>query len=310
MWRFLLILSLLAGCARDLVATVNGLPITRATYEQALRIALMQHDPILVRDTKRWAIVKQQVLDQLIIDTLLAHEAESSGIRPSENELAEMYNQYKGQYTEEAFQEMLSAKGIVYEAWKTFRRQRYLIEQLTAARAGDAEAPTAEAVERYYREHRADFSEPEAVRVRQIVTESETTAKTLREKILKGANFAQLAAEYSLTPDGKEGGDLGYIPRGTFPEVFDRVCFRLPVGAMSDVVKSEYGYHLFKVLDRRPARVLSLADARPRILEELRRGQGVEQYAQWVEETRALARITINTEQLARATVQGLPYEK
>lgn len=303
----LLALLLISGCARDLVATVNGLPITRATYEQALRIEFMKYDPILLRDTARWTAIKQQVLDQLITDTLLVHEAESAGIHPSENDLAEMYNQYKGHYTEEAFQEMLSMKGIAYEAWKTFRRQRYMIEQLATVRAEKGDAPTAVAIEQYYREHRADFSEPEAVHVRQIVTESERTARTLREKILKGANFAQLAVEYSLTPDGKEGGDLGYIPRGTFPEVFDRVCFRLPVGAMSDVVQSEYGWHLFKVLDHRPARVISLADARTRIVETLREGQAAERYTEWAGAARAKARITINTERLTHVTVKGLP---
>lgn len=305
---FLLLLFFAVGCSRDLVATVNGATVTRATFEQALQIEAMKYDPIVLSDPGRLQILKDQVLTQLITDCLLADEAAKAGIRPTDAELNEVYDQFKGQYTEAAFQEMLRLKGIDYAAWQTFRRRRYLIDRLAETRFTALPRITAAAVEQYYREHRAEFVEPEAVQVRQIVTEDEAAARQLREAILKGGNFAQLAMQYSLTPDAREGGDLGYIPRGSFPRVFDEVCSRLPVGAMSDVVKSDYGYHLFKVLDRRPAKVIALAEARSGIEERLRQEQATATYAAWIDQLKHQGKITVYKETVARVRLKGLRH--
>lgn len=310
LFLFGLYTAALNGCARNVVATVNGEAILQSTFEQAVRIEAMNYDPVLLHDGKRVAAMKTRVLDTLVNNTLLSQEAVRADIRPTEEELAEVYNQFKGRYTEEAFQKMLSLKGISYDVWKMLRRQQYLIERLAEQRETKGKAITAAAIEQYYRDHHDEFVEPESVHVRQLVTDKESTAKTLREKILKGANFAQLAMEYSLTPDGKNGGDLGYIPKGTFPAVFDQVCFRLPTGAMSDVVQSEYGYHLFKVLDRRPGRVISLNDARPQIEAALRHEATEQGYHDWVETLRHQAKITIHKDRVADVTVKELPNEK
>ncbi|MBI4366158.1 MAG: peptidyl-prolyl cis-trans isomerase [Deltaproteobacteria bacterium] len=300
-----LALGIGTGCRNPEVAVVNGHPISRTLFEQAVRIELMKHDPILLRDATRMAALKERVLETLVTNTLLANAAAQAGVRPTAAELEDAVNTYKGEYTEEAFQAMLQSKGIEYVAWRSLREQQYYIDRYWAERgkhAAEATIPTA-AVEEYYREHREEFAEPESARVRQIVTADEATAKQLRERILKGANFAQLAAEYSLTPDGKQGGDLGYIRRGSFPAVFDEVCFRLPVGAMSDVVQSEYGFHLLKVLDRRPARVIPLSEARETIRQRLR----ADATAASLEEQRAAlrkkARVTIRKDVIAKVVV-------
>ena len=65
---------------------------------------------------------------------------------------------------------------------------------------------------------------------------------------------ANLARKHSLSPDAKQGGDLGWFERGAMPPIFEQVCFALPEGKVSDVVASSYGFHLFKVIGRRPAR--------------------------------------------------------
>lgn len=311
--NFLLLATALFGtaCAGDRVAEVNGTPITRQEFEQALRIEAMKHDPLLLRDAKRFAAMKDQLLDRLIQETILYQAALKVGTQLTDDELTDIYTAYKGQYTEESFQTMLQKKGIDYAAWKEFRKRRYVIDRYAEQQLpAGAKTVNAATIEQYYREHRAEFIEPESVRVRQIVTETEAEAKQLRERILKGANFAQLAMEHSLTPDGADGGDLGFIPRGTFPAVFDQVCFRLPVGAMSDVVKSEYGYHLLKILDRRPGRVIPLAEARESITIRLQQEAMAEAYQQWAEPLKQQAKLNIYRDTVAKVTVKGLLYEK
>lgn len=302
--------SLGNSCGRDLVAIVNGEPIVREYFEQALRIEAMKYDRITLRDARSLVHLKEEVLQHLIRDTLIAQEAVKSGIQPTEAELAEIYVEYKGHYTEQSFQQMLQNKGINYSAWKAFRKTQYTIERFAQQAMAKQITIAPAAIQHYYRAHQAEFVEPASVRVRQIVTEDEATAKQLREKILKGANFAELAMGYSLTPDGKEGGDLGYIPKGSFPAVFDQVCFRLPAGAMSDVVKSEYGYHLFKVLDHRPARVIPLNEVQQEIESRLRQEEADRIFDRWVEPFQTNAKIAIYKDAVARAVVKEIPHAK
>jgi peptidyl-prolyl cis-trans isomerase C len=85
------------------------------------------------------------------------------------------------------------------------------------------------------------------------VVKSQEEARRVLAKIREGMSFDEAARRWSLSPDAKVGGDLGFFKRGMMPPVFDQTCFNLQPRQVSEVVSSEYGYHLFKVLDRRPA---------------------------------------------------------
>ncbi len=127
-------------------------------------------------------------------------------------------------------------------------------------------------VERHYTEHVAEFQAAETVRVSQIVIATREEAAQLRDRLRREPqNFADIARRLSIAPEGKNGGDLGYIVRGGgFPEVFD-LCFSLPKNVVSDVTPSPYGFHLFKVTDRKPAQRLTLEQVRGQVLERLGR---------------------------------------
>ena len=90
---------------------------------------------------------------------------------------------------------------------------------------------------------------------------SSVLSRRLREELYRGAKFGDLARAHSLSADARLGGDLGWFPKGVMPPEFDKVAFSLQPGQTSDVVTSEYGFHIFKVLDRRPAHI-SMASSR------------------------------------------------
>jgi len=133
----------------------------------------------------------------------------------------------------------------------------------------DRIAVSREEVEKYYEEHRDQFRKPEEVRVRQIVTKTEEEAEKLRKMVLRGASFEELARKHSLGPEAKNGGDLGYFPRGRMPPAIEEACFKLWSSHVSRVAASPYGFHLFQLVDRRAARELSLEDAREEIERKL-----------------------------------------
>ncbi len=87
---------------------------------------------------------------------------------------------------------------------------------------------------------------------RHILVETEAEAEDLKRKIDDGADFAALAKEHSRCPSGKEGGALGTFGQGAMVPEFDRVVFGdLPVGEVSEPVKTEFGYHVIEVTERR-----------------------------------------------------------
>ena len=91
------------------------------------------------------------------------------------------------------------------------------------------------------------------IRVRHLLVKTEEEAELIRGDIrARKISFANAAQRYSIAPEGKGGGDLGWFSRGQLPKVFDS-CFDLETKRLSKVVASDYGYHLFEVLERQKA---------------------------------------------------------
>jgi peptidyl-prolyl cis-trans isomerase C len=113
---------------------------------------------------------------------------------------------------------------------------------------------TEKAVRGFFEEHRANYATKEAVHVRHILVESESEARTLLLEALSGKDFGELAAKASKDQGSAEkGGDLGWIEKGdTVPE-FEQAAFSTAKGGFAGPVKSEYGWHVIQVLDKRPA---------------------------------------------------------
>ncbi len=128
----------------------------------------------------------------------------------------------------------------------------------------------------------------------------EEARRVLAEIRGKSMSFDEAARRYSLSPDAKVGGDLGYFGKGTMPQVFDQACFALAPGQVSEVVASEYGFHLFKVLDKRPAEKRSLEKARAEIDRILLRKKQEEAQKAAVQALRAKANVKVDEAALAQ----------
>jgi peptidyl-prolyl cis-trans isomerase C len=132
------------------------------------------------------------------------------------------------------------------------------------------------------------------VRALHLAVRMEPAARKLWERIHNGAQFEKLARLYSVSPDRERGGDLGFFTRGQKPKAFEEACFRLKPGQLSPVTPSEYGYHLFKVLERRPARPRTFEEARADIVAALRREKEAAAEEAFRRELRARAAIEID----------------
>ncbi len=120
------------------------------------------------------------------------------------------------------------------------------------------------------------------MRARQIIVAGEEEGQRVLGLLRQGENFADVAQRYSLSPDAEKGGDLGFFARGEMPPQFEEVVFSLPPGRLSDLVKTDYGYHVFRVEEKRRAQRLTLEQVRERIRSRLLKDKEEKAYREWL----------------------------
>jgi len=156
------------------------------------------------------------------------------------------------------------------------RKIRYLLVDIEALRA--KVNPTPAEIERAYNNNIDQYTTPEQVRASHILLKTEgkddAAVKAKAEEILKqaraGADFAELAKKYSEDEaSAKQGGDLDYFGKGRMVPEFDQAVFSMEPGTISDPVKTQYGYHIIKLVDKKPSTTRTLAEVRQQIADQL-----------------------------------------
>jgi len=269
------------------LATVNGDPITLGEFQE--RFARAGLKPEKEAELQ----VKEEFLNRLIERKMMLREAQRRRIKlslPEINKRVETMRTDQGKDVKEA----LGGLGIDFEKWKSDLWEDMMIEKLIARDViRTPHVPSAE-VRRYYQENPQEFQRPEQVRVRQIVLATEDEAQKVLDQLLnEKADFAALARQKSTAPEAEEGGDLGYFAMGEMPGEFN-VVFGLPRGGVSSVVKSPYGYHIFKLEEKRKAGKTGLDEASRDIAEKLARQKQDTRYQQWLKELRGRTKFVVN----------------
>jgi peptidyl-prolyl cis-trans isomerase C len=261
--------ALAGGCSKDehesspgprAVAVVNGEAVTLAEFQETLDEIRSVGKGFFV-DKERASSLKRDLLERMIDTRLLLQEASKKRIVLDPKVAEASLDLARREYPPGGLEEELLKTGKTVESYLRETGSSLLLRKLLKREVVDRIAVSREEVEKYYQEHRDQFRKPEEVRVRQIVTKTEEEAENLRKMIMRGASFEELAHKHSLGPEAKKGGDLGYFPRGRMPPAIEEACFKLWSSHVSRVAASPYGFHLFQLVDRRPARELSLEEA-------------------------------------------------
>ena len=288
-------LSLAGGCRlpRDTAAEVDGRRIEAAELEAAVRDftgTFGQLAPGLERELPR---VRRGVLERLIDRELMLAEAGRRGIRPSPEELERSLAPTREGMPAKELEATLAEAGTDRESWRRAAERDLTVERLQGAITASARVSEQE-VDDWIARHRDRREVPEEARASQILVRTEAEAREARRRILGGAAFADVARGVSLSPDADRGGDLGYFARGQMPPEFDEAVFSLPLGQVSDVVESPYGFHLFLVTDLRRGRARSDAEVRADVRAALLAAKREETFRTWLAAARAKARIKYN----------------
>ena len=241
--------------------------------------------------------LKQACLDQMIERKILAQEARRLGVKVSQEELNQTILEIRRDYPGEGFDERLGLKGTTLEEWKARLEEKLLVEKMIrSALHYRGEINEKEALQ-YYEMHRSSFQVGPKVRARQIVVSDGEEAIQILKRLKKGESFGKIAMAKSLGPEKVQGGDLGFFGQGEKPAEFDRV-FAMEVETLSEVIRSPYGYHIFKVEERTEAREIPFEEAKAEIFQMLRQKKGEEEYQKWLEALKRKAVVKINKKRL------------
>lgn len=287
------------------IATVNGEVISRADFEQQLarEAQAMEGAP---RTPEQVAPYKQALLDTLVARLLLLQAARAASVTVTSEEVDRRVLALSSEYPAGTFDQALAQSQTSRAALIRTTREALIIEKLFQQEVFTRVAVTEEQIRSYFEEHAESFTEPEQVHGQQIVVKGLDEAKRIQQQLWGGKKFSDLARRYSLSADAKVGGDLGFFTKGLLPPVFDEVMFRLAPGSTSEVVSTEYGYHLFKVLEKKPARKRELVEVRATIEQKLLSQLRTEAQRQYVEGLRAKADVKVNGDSLQAASGRPL----
>ena len=215
-------------------------------------------------------LTKRNVLDQIISEKLLIQESKNKGLEEDKEVLEQI-----AKITEQILVQILIEREI-----------------LDKVMVGDEE------VVKYYEENKNDFVEKEQVHLLNILVETEDEAQNLLEQLKAGGDFSEIAKEKSIGPSAAQGGDLGYIAKGTIISEIGEVVFALELGEVSDIIKTEFGFHILKVLDKKPEIIKTVEEVKEDIIENLLPLKQREAFENLLEELKSKVTIEINEEAL------------
>src|SRR3954469_18963394 len=289
----------------DVLARVNGEKIERWEFDNAVkRVEARAGGP--VPPDKRDEILRG-VLDQLVAYHLLAQESRARKLAVPDTDVdARLADIKKSFPTEEAFKQGIAAQGLTLEQLKSQAKTSLEVAKVIDSEINSKVAVQDPEVKTFYDQNLERFKQGESVHAAHILigvpqnatAEAKAEAKAKANAVLKtvkaGGDFATLARANSQDPgSAPNGGDLGFFPKGQMTPAFEEAAFKLKPGTVSPLVETPFGFHIIKVLERRPPRTAPFAEVSGQIKDFLTQGQREQKLEQFVEQVKAKGKVEI-----------------
>lgn len=269
------LIFMLSGCINqetkgEIVAKVNGDSIYKEDFDKDFNVYKKAVESKV--GSEIWKQLEEEAmrkfLDKLIIEQIISQKAKELGIEVTDKEVEEEIKNYINYFeNEEKFKEFLKQSNITEEYFRKEIKKEMLISKYKEEVLKDVEISIDEA-KKYY-EDNIDLYRDYRVRARHILVKTEDEAKEILKQLNNGKDFAELAKEKSIGPSAANGGDLGYFGKGQMVPEFEKAAFSLEPGQISDIVKTQYGYHIIKVEDKID-KVYSFDEVKDNVIEELK----------------------------------------
>ena len=309
-----------ADSGPDIAVTVNGVEILESEIEKNIKPQLemiaKQSAQLPPKFAEQYAKqLREQFIEQTIRRILLDEKVKQANIVITDEQVMSTVEEIAAGQREplslEEFKKKLEEYGQSFDNVKEDLRNGLARNQFMEAKWAGKINVTEEDAQKYYQENTKQFETPEQVSTSHILIKPEFTdpnvdpnadpneakavARTKTEDLLKqlkdGADFAELAKIHSTCPSAPQGGDLGFLTRGQTTPAFENAAFELEIGQISEIVETEYGYHIIKVAEHKDASTASFEQAKDDIIKQLTQTKQSELAQEYIESLRAGANI-------------------
>ena len=238
--------------------------------------------------------LQEKALEQAIGSFLLLEQARKLDLPVTASdvdaEVAKVVTQVGG---EENFKKALDAQKLSIVDFRREIEKGVRVNMLVQQACAHVSDPSEEEVEAFYKAHKDEYKAPHQVLCQHILVKSAEgdlpevksaafeKIRSIRERIVNGGDFAEEAKEHSDCPSGKEGGSLGWFGRGMMVPEFDKAAFDMKKGEISDIITTQFGYHIIYKADERGGEEQTLVDVHDQIKDLLRhnaRGKAMDEY--------------------------------
>ncbi len=290
-----------------IVAVVNDEVITQSEIDSLLYPLYMQFSQIYKTDKEIYENLDKSRLDilrQLIHDKLILSEAKKLEVTVWDSEVNERIKRIKEDVKAKgaSFEDLLKDQKMTLGELRKKYKEMLMIEKTIdrEVRRGINIQPSE--VNSYYTENIEDYTQTERIAVCGILIKTESVRTSLESRELaedvhtaavKGADFKELAANYSEDSHRDEGGDFGYVGRGQLLKEIEDKIFATKNGEVSDILETPLGYYIFKVYDKQDEKRVPLEDVYEKVQMAIYRTKMQEKFEDWLESLKSNAYISI-----------------
>jgi parvulin-like peptidyl-prolyl isomerase len=240
----------------------------------------------------------QPLINRIIDHYLILEYGNKRGIYISEEDLEAAVKKMERDYSEQDLRKILLHGYIDYEEWKVGLKEHLLVKKIMATASESIPPVSHQEIKSYFNSHPDEFRRPIMAKFRQIVIGDKEEAEKIWRRLKQGEDMGQLAIKYSIAPEADNGGEVGWVAEDHLEDSMSKVVFSLPIGKISPVVKTVHGFHIFKVLSKRPAGIQSLPEAITEIESKLFYQKESEFYRNWLNELKNTFTVEINQDLL------------
>lgn len=266
----------------DIVAKVNGTPIKAIDLLRAKKVILSGQQGMQI-PPERQKEFDQQALSQLISAELLYQAGQKLDTKDIDKQVDAKLAESKARFSSpQDYEKAIKELDMNDADLREYTRRDMIISNFIEKTIVPKITVTEEDSKKFYDENPDKFIRSEMVRASHILCgvdpkataeekqKAREKAEQLKKELAGGADFATLAKSNSTCPSSQQGGDLGFFGKGQMVPAFEKAAFALKPGEISDVVETQFGYHIIKVTEKKPAETVAFKDVRPRIEEFLK----------------------------------------
>jgi peptidyl-prolyl cis-trans isomerase C len=288
-------------------AVVNGTVITDADVDRemaALRQQLAVQGKAPSED--QLGAMEKTAVERLVNRELLYQASVSKGVKVDESTVEKRIGTIKERYkNDEEYHDALARMNLTEADVKSYIEKDATIEKFVDEQFLQKTSISEKETKDYYEANPDAFKKPEQVRARHILikvepdaTEAQKAAalgkmETVRKRLEQGGDFESLAKEFSECPSAARGGDLGYFQRGQMVKPFEDVAFSMKPGETSDIVETQFGYHLIHVVDKQPESTVPYEEVKDKLANFMKEQLVRRQVSEFLEGERAKADVEL-----------------